>query len=151
MLKRISVSVNNAEFLPSVIEYIEQGHTAIISLKGNSMLPFLVDGRDKALLGKAINIKVGDAVLAEIMPSKFVLHRIVKIEGEDVTLLGDGNLASEHCRVKDIKASVIGFYRKGHTTIDSVNGRKWRLYSFFWTRLYPIRRYILAIYRRTIL
>ena len=112
------------------------------------MRPFLEDGRDKALLTLPKNPQVGDPVLAEISPGRYVLHRIVKIEGEQVTLLGDGNLVCEHCRLKDIKAGVVGFYRKGRDTLDPLTGRKWQLYSALWTRLYPIRRYLLAAYRR---
>lgn len=150
MLKKTSVSVMNSEFLPSVIEYIEQGRTAVISLRGNSMRPFLEDGRDKALLCKPDSVNVGDAVLAEISPKKYVLHRVWRIDGKNVTLLGDGNLTPEHCKLSDIKASVSGFYRKGRNTIDSVDGKKWKVYSCIWTHLYPIRRYLLAIYRRII-
>jgi hypothetical protein len=32
--------------------------------------------------------------------------------------------------------------------LDSTKGRKWRVYSYVWTRLFPIRRYLLAFYRR---
>lgn len=150
MLSRFSISVNNAEFLPAVISFIEEGHTATISLRGVSMRPFLEDGRDKALLGKPSDIKVGDAVLAEISPSRYVLHRVWKIKGENVTLLGDGNLTPEHCHLSDIRAKALGFYRKKRDNFDSVDSYKWKVYSFIWTRLFPIRRYLLFIHRRLI-
>ena len=90
--------------------------------------------------------RVGDAVLAEIQPGHYVLHRIMDIIGKQVTLRGDGNLNNEYCRMEDIRAKAIGFYRKGRTKADSVEGVKWRLYSTIWTRLYPIRRYLLFIF-----
>ena len=104
--------------------------------------------RDKALLTLAKDPQVGDAVLAEISPKKYVLHRIIAIDGDDVTLRGDGNLGVEHCKIGDVKAKALGFYRKGRDTLDSTDGKKWKIYSWFWTRLYPIRRYLLAFYRR---
>jgi hypothetical protein len=91
---------------------------------------------------------VGDAVLAEIAPRQYVLHRIIDISGDHVTLRGDGNLNVEHCLTGDVKATAIGFYRKGREKLDSTKGRKWRVYSYVWTRLFPIRRYLLAFYRR---
>ena len=106
------------------------------------------DNRDKALLTKPLNVKTGDPVLAEIAPGHFVLHRIVAIDGQKVTLRGDGNLSDEHCQLSDIRASVVGFYRKGRTTLDRTDGTKWRVYSWLWMHLYPIRRYLLAFYRR---
>lgn len=138
----------NAILLPEIVKMMNEGHTVTIRLKGFSMRPFLEDNRDKALLKKTDRPQVGDPVLAEIKPQTFVLHRIISINGDAVTLRGDGNLGCEHCQLKDIKASVIGFYRKGKNTLDKTNGRKWKIYSFFWTRLYPIRRWLLAFYRR---
>ena len=34
---------------------------------------------------------------------------------------------------------------EGRQTLDRTDGRKWRLYSWWWTRLYPLRRYLLFI------
>ena len=87
-------------------------------------------------------------MLAEIAPKQYVLHRIIDISGDRVTLRGDGNLSVEYCRIGDVKATAIGFYRKGREKLDSTKGRKWRIYSYVWTRLFPIRRYLLAFYRR---
>ena len=141
----ISRQLQNAEFLPHVVALLQEGHTVTLPLKGQSMRPFLQDGRDKAFLQTAETVKVGDAVLAEIRPGCYVLHRIVGIGGDGVTLRGDGNLTDEHCQQKDIKAKAIAFYRKGREQADSTDGRKWRIYSWWWTRLYPIRRLLLFI------
>ena len=112
------------------------------------MRPFLEHNRDKALLSKPTTIQKGDAVLAEISPGVFVLHRIIKIEGDDITLRGDGNLAIEQCKRADVRGFVLGFYRKGRQTLDKTNSVKWRVYSALWTGLFPLRRYLLAFYTR---
>lgn len=137
----------NAVLLPEVVAMLNEGHTVTLPLRGYSMRPFLEDSRDKALLKRAESVKVGDAVLAEIQPGHYVLHRIIAISGDKVTLRGDGNLANEYCTVGDIRAKAVGFYRKGRTALDRTDGRKWLAYSWLWTRLYPIRRYLLFIYR----
>lgn len=142
------IQFENAKFLPEVVKMLNEGHTVTLRLKGYSMRPFLEDGRDKALLTRVENPKVGDPVLAEITPGHFVLHRIIAMEDDRVTLRGDGNLANEYCRRENIVGAVVGFYRKGRSQLDRTDGRKWRAYSFVWTRLYPIRRYLLAFYRR---
>lgn len=147
-LKCVEMQFANAQLLPEIVKLLEEGHSVTLLLRGFSMRPFLEDQRDKALLIKAQNVKVGDPVLAEISPKHYVLHRIIKIEGEQVVLRGDGNLGVEHCTLSNVKASVVGFYRKGRKNIDKTTGVKWRLYSFIWTRLYPLRRYLLAAYRR---
>lgn len=103
------VVLSNAEFLPEVVRMLNDGHTVTINLKGYSMRPFLENERDKALLTKAVNPKVGDPVLAEVGPGVFVLHRIIAIDGENVTLRGDGNLGCEHCKMKCVYGAVVGF------------------------------------------
>lgn len=142
--------MSNAELFPKLIALMEAGHTVSLTLRGFSMRPFLEDRRDVAKLRKATNPKVGEPVLAAIAPNIYVLHRLIKIEGENVTLLGDGNITTEHCRLCDIKAQVVAFYRKGRKTPDTIDGRKWKCYSAVWTALRPARRYLLAIYRRWI-
>jgi hypothetical protein len=107
------------------------------------MRPFLEDNRDKAILTITPDINTGDAVLAEISKGHFVLHRIVAIDGNHITLRGDGNLNVEHCTLSDIRAKAIGFYRKGRNKADMTEGYKWRIYSWLWTRLFHIRRYLL--------
>lgn len=138
---------SNAEFIPEIVRMLDEGHTVTLRLRGYSMRPFLEDNRDKALLVKAHNPKVGDAVLAEIAPHHYVLHRIIKIKANNVTLRGDGNLGNEYCQLTDVKGVALGFYRKGRKKLDSTQNFKWRLYSCLWTRLYPLRRYLLAVYR----
>lgn len=138
----------NAQLLPEVVKMLNEGHTVTLPLKGYSMRPFLENGRDKALLIKVQHLRKGDPVLAEVRPGHYVLHRIVAIHSNRVVLCGDGNLANEYCRQKDVRASVIGFYRKGRTTLDRIDGCKWRIYSMIWVNLRPFRRILLGVYRR---
>ena len=147
-IHKTEVRFNNSEFLPEVVKMLNERHTVTRRLRGFSMRPFLEDGRDKALLTKPVTIKKGDAVLAEVTPGHYVLHRIISIKGENVVLRGDGNIGVERCSLADIKGFAIGFYRKGRTKLDRTNGLKWRVYSLVWTTLFPLRRYLLAFYRR---
>lgn len=138
----------NEVFLPYVVSLLDGKKTVTIPLKGISMRPFLEDKRDAALITKPGEVKEWDPVLAEIEPGHFVLHRILKISGEDVTLLGDGNLRCEYCKKADIRAAVVGFYRKGRKKLDRTDGWKWRTYSWIWMHLLPVRRYFLSAHSR---
>ena len=138
----------NDVFLPMVLDELRQhpDKTATINLRGRSMRPFREDGRDKAILQLVTGdeCRKGDAVLAEITPGHYVLHRIDSIRSDGaVTLMGDGNLGYEHCRKDDIRAKAVGFLRKGREKADMTNARKWLIYSWLWTRLKPVRRYLL--------
>lgn len=140
------VSMPNELLFPEVIRYLEMGKTVTIPLKGNSMRPFLCHQRDNALLCRCDKPCVGNPVLAEVTPNKYVLHRIVAINGDHVTLRGDGNLGVEYCRLADVKALAYGFLRKGRTTPDLISHRKWRVYSWLWMRLLPVRRPLLHLH-----
>jgi hypothetical protein len=146
-IKRIEFE--NSKLFPFLFKEIEAGHTIKLTLRGNSMRPFLENDRDVALLTKPVPPRVGLPVLAEVSPGKYVLHRIVKLDGEKMMMRGDGNYHCEQCKVSDIRAGVAGFYRKGRDKMDSVDGKKWRTYSWFWTHTpLKLRMYILAFYRR---
>lgn len=142
------VQFPNALFLPEVVKMLNEGHTVTLSLAGYSMRPFLEHKRDKALLIKPEHPAVGDPILAETAPGHYVLHRIIRIDGNAVTLRGDGNLGCEYCKTENLVGAVVGFYRKGRKRLDRTDGWKWKAYSWLWTRLFPIRRYLLAAYRR---
>lgn len=140
----------NDKFLPLVRQYVAGGEKVIISVKGYSMRPFLEHLRDRVQLSPWTELKVGDAVLAEIAPGHFVLHRIIAIDGEALTLMGDGNVrGTEHCTTADVCGVVTEYLRpNGHVLLASDKGlqRKIRL----WRRLLPIRRWLLFIYKTSV-
>lgn len=144
-----SIQLPNDQIFPEIIRLLDDGHTVTIPLRGWSMRPFLEHDRDKAVLAMPTDIKVGDVVLAEVSPGKYVLHRLVALRQGTAILRGDGNIGTETCRQADIRAVAIAFYRKGRQKPDRTDGAKWRTYSILWTRLTPIRRYLLYIVNRT--
>ena len=142
-------TVPNAELIPAIGKLVEEGQEVIFKPKGMSMLPFIRGGRDSVLLRKADELKVGDIALAEISEGRYVLHRIEKIEGETIVLMGDGNLVGrERCRREDVMAIAVKII-KGSREIDCQSQRHLRN-AEIWKRLLPVRRYLLAIYRRII-
>ena len=144
-----NIDVSNELIFPLLIDALnrEEGKTCTLRLRGNSMRPFLESNRDIGILISPKNVKVGDPVLAEIEPRHYVLHRIIKIENDNVTLMGDGNYHCEYCKTCDIRASVVGFIRKGRHKVDRTDGMKWKTYSWFWVKMRPMRRWLLAFYR----
>ena len=130
---------------------IEEGKRGIVRVKGSSMLPFLRGDKDSVELEKASEIKCGDIVLAYVEECRFVLHRIIRIDGERVVLMGDGNLKGcEYCRIEDIKAKAVNIIKpaKGGYKKISCTDRTHMRKADLWKKLLPVRRYILAIYKR---
>ena len=142
-------TVPNAELIPAIGKLVEEGQEVIFKPKGMSMLPFIRGGRDSVLLRKADELKVGDIALAEISKERYVLHRIEKMEGETIVLMGDGNLVGrERCRREDVMAIAVKII-KDRREIDCQSPGHLRN-AEIWKRLLPVRRYLLEIYRRII-
>jgi len=58
--------IPNEVLLPEVARLISEGHTVTLTVRGNSMNPFLVDRRDRIILGPFTDddLQPGVAVLA---------------------------------------------------------------------------------------
>ena len=130
------------------IRLVQEGVSVTLPVGGNSMLPFIIGGKESIILQRPEALQVGDVVLAWVDGSRYVVHRIISIEGERVTLMGDGNIVGkEYCTLDDVKAKathVVDAQGKIHYLYN-----RWRKQAVqLWRGLRPIRRYLLAIYRR---
>lgn len=133
----------NEIFIPEIARLVSDGKQVQFTPTGVSMRPFIEGGVDNVTLVKPADLQVGDIVLAEIQPQHYVLHRIYAIEGDALTLMGDGNLVgTEHCTRAQVLAKVIA--------IHSPKGRRKPLTrAWLWRHLKYARRILLKIYRHT--
>lgn len=117
-------------------------------VNGYSMLPFIVGGRDRVILQRPSSPKVGDVVLAWVDGSRYVVHRVIRCENGQLTLMGDGNIAGvEHCGEEDVKAVATHVVKPSGKRYN-LQDKNWMRAARIWYRLRPVRRYILGIYRR---
>lgn len=138
--------------MEEVRRLIAEGKTVSITVKGNSMNPFIVHLRDRMTLGpwKDPDIRKGTVALVKDFRGNYVIHRIIRRDEKTVTLLGDGNLGLyETASFDNIIAIMYSIDRKGRTW--SRDSFIWRVYSWLWMLLTPVRRYPLAIWRRLFL
>lgn len=145
------VTIPNAIMLAEVNNLLQEGHNVVIMTKGNSMLPFIRGEKDSVELRRNVSPAVGDIALAQIAPGHYVLHRIIVIEGDRVTLKGDGNLrGTENCTLADICGTVEKIVTpSGKEKSCTTPGFARR--SRCWNALpYIIRRYTLGLLRRII-
>ena len=136
------------EIIVEAIRLVKEGVSVTLPVNGNSMLPFIIGGKESVILHAPGLTAVGDVVLAWVDGCRYVVHRIIRIDGDRVTLMGDGNLVgTEHCLFSDIKARVTHVVGSDERPRDLYTS--WRkMAARVWWYLRPIRRYLLAIYRR---
>ena len=130
---------------------VADGVNVTFPVKGRSMIPFIVGGQS-VILQQPGSLKRGDIILAEVSPSRFVLHRIIGMEpdGGKITLMGDGNLrGTETCRPSDVLARAT-YVVDGEGNKRPLESPGQKFLARLWYLLRPIRRYILAILRRTV-
>lgn len=123
-------------------ELISQGKEVIMTAKGNSMLPFIRDSKDSVRLTMPVNVGIGDIILAKVPGRGYIMHRVIGLEGDNITMMGDGNIAgTESCTKSDVVGIVTEIIKpdgKGHKPSKGC----------FWRFLKPFRRYLLFIARR---
>jgi len=153
-----SAKKSDALIMAEAIRLVGEGVSVTFPVNGRSMLPFIVGGRDSVILEKPDDLRIYDVVLAHAIPDNvahlenaekhYVIHRIVALSGEDVVLMGDGNLVQrEYCKRSEVYAKVV--------CVVQPNGKKCptgtfrgRLAAKVWYILLPVRNYLLWFYRK---
>lgn len=118
------------EAMPIMSEMLKNGNTVSLVVKGNSMFPFLISGRDKVLLAPVTSqLKKGDIVLYKSCNGKYALHRISKIDRKgDLEIIGDGQLVADYpVNPECVVARVHSATRKGKALYR--NNLKWKAFS----------------------
>jgi hypothetical protein len=141
--------VANHILIPEIAALLQEGRQVVFTPTGFSMRPFIEGGHDTVILVRKPEVKVGDICLARIRritdgEVTYVLHRVVRVDSDEVTLAGDGNLrGEEHCKTTDILGTVV--------RITSPRGlRKPRTRGWIWRHICRPRRLWLKLYRHTI-
>lgn len=142
-----NVGIDDGVILSEAVRLVNEGIEVIFPVNGRSMRPFIEGGRDSVVLVKPGEVKMFDVVLARTDTGRFVVHRIVSLDGERVTLMGDGNLCGrETCGVDGVLAKVTHVVRPGGKRI-SLETSRMRLAAKLWVSLLPFRRILLKLYR----
>ena len=133
------------------IGLLQEGRRVVLSVNGGSMYPFIIGGKESVeLVSPQSPLKVGDVVLAWVDGTHYVIHRIVGIDGNQVSLMGDGNIKGVELCTKDEVAAIAEYVisPKGKRRYLYTKGRV--RFARLWRKMLPVRRWILAIYRRTL-
>ena len=131
----------NEVLLGEVERMLDEGREVLMVPKGRSMLPFIRGEVDKVLLTKPKELKVGDIALAWV-DDRYVMHRVIAIDGQQVTLMGDGNLQGREQTTRDQVVGVV-------VDIITPEGRHHKpTRGWLWRKLLPVRKYLLKVYRK---
>ena len=144
---RMQMTLPNEILIEEAAALLAEGRDVELQAKGDSMLPFIVGDRDSVILRKecCVTPRPGDIVLARRGSGNYVLHRIIGVDGDKVTLRGDGNVrGTEFVRREDILGKVVKVVHPSGKACVPGRARFWRNTGAV------VRRFALAVYRRTI-
>ena len=128
--------ISNRELFSIVRDTLLEGKTVRVAVKGESMLPFFRSGSTITLRPvREEDIRKYNVVMADAGHA-FVVHRIIDIKGDAITLFGDGNIVGTERVTRDKIYGVVDCSAM-HIFIAKI-----------WLWLRPVRRYPLAIFRR---
>lgn len=135
-----------SEYAETISEVLESGGEFRIYPKGTSMLPLLRAGIDSVVLEKPSgNLKRGDIAFYIRDNGAYVLHRVIKTEGDSYTLCGDNQVALEEGITNlNIIGVVTRIYRGEKLITPKAFG--YRIYLLIW-RSFFLRRVCLKLRR----
>ena len=91
-----------ADLWPVIREVFDRGGTFTLCPRGTSMLPLLRPGEDSVTLAPPpAEIQKYDILLYRRPSGAFVLHRVYRVEGETLTMIGDNQVNLERGVSKD--------------------------------------------------
>ena len=131
-----SRTIANRELFAIVRDTLLEGKTVRVAVNGQSMLPFFRSGSTITLRPvRKEDIRKYNVVMADA-DHAFVVHRIIEVGEDTITLLGDGNIYGTERITRD---KIYGVVDCSATHI---------FFAKLWLWMRPIRRFPLAIFRR---
>ena len=121
------ISMDLETIYPIIEEVLGTGGEFRLYPRGTSMLPMIRQGEDSVVLCSLGDVSVNDVVLYKRDDGSFVLHRVVKIKGDEYIMCGDNQFELEYGITRShLLANLSCFYR-GDTkvTLDSPDYKKY--------------------------
>ena len=142
--------MTDEQIIQEAVRLVADGVSVTFPVKGRSMIPFIIGGRESVVLQKPGNLQRGQVALARVGPDRYVVHRIIKAEPDRITLMGDGNIrGTESCTPSNVLAIATHVVdEKGQRRTLESKGQMFK--ARVWYLIRPLRRIILAVLRRTI-
>ncbi len=127
----------------SLIKALNEIGFVCLDIKGTSMLPLFVEGRDKVCIYKYKDnepIKKGDIILYKREGETFVLHRVMAVRKNDYVLCGDNHCTLEYGVKKEQILGVAKGYYKYDEYIDFNKSKKYKFYKNTYGNIRVLRK-----------
>lgn len=112
------------------------------------MLPMLRPDRDLVMI-EAVDSPAASPVPYDVVlyktDGKYILHRVLRIDGDQYLIRGDNTYSVERVPTDAVIGVLTGFVRDGNQI--SVRDWRYKLFVRIWCALYPLREVFMRIRR----
>lgn len=134
------IKENIAEHVSEVKAVVDDGGCFFLNITGKSMLPFLRDYSDTAVLVKKEELQKYDVAFYVRECGGVVLHRVVGIHGDSYDFCGDNQVDIEKgIPRRNVIAVMSSFRRNGK--IHSCESFAYKIKSVLWVKTRIIRKF----------
>lgn len=127
----------------AVQDALVQGGSFVLTVTGSSMRPTLVPGRDQVCLVPARTVLPGDIVFFRRATGEYILHRVLRCEGDVYTVNGDAQAWTEQIPRSAILGTVSRICRNGRWHDTDTFAMK--TYSALWRTTRKLRPALIRI------
>lgn len=134
-------------YMPVLRELLQQGQEVSVVITGNSMYPFLVNGRDEILISPPNGEwKKGDMAFFQRENGQYVMHRICRVRADgSYGLVGDRQTFIEEPIFRDQMFGKITAVKRNGKWIGPENFW-WNFYAYVWIRMISVRPMIFRLF-----
>ena len=138
------------EFLSVAEEELKEGRGVKLLADGCSMFPFIRGGQDFAEIIPLPDDKKLERWMVYLFKyrGRYTIHRLIGKEGDVLIMAGDGNINIEEKILREDIIGVLGRIHKSGGKLVDTQSKYWKIKGKIWHRLFPLRKYLLAIFRR---
>lgn len=118
-----SIYLEMDDILGSVVKRISEGCSVTISGCGDSMEPFIQNGKDSIVLERIPDekkVRLGEIYLYRRQNGRYAIHRVYKKNKRNVAMLGDSQLFIEKDVPKENLIAIVTKVIKKHKTVDCI-------------------------------
>lgn len=137
----LNQKINDLNFDKEIIENaIEKNGMVVVHIRGISMYPMLIQGRDYVVIEKPDKrICRWDVPLYRAKSGKLLLHRVLAVRHDSYIIRGDNMFNTEIVPKNQIIGVLKAFYRDGKY-YDCATSKKYHAYIFLNRISYPLRK-----------
>ena len=138
--------IDTAEYLKALCSLLSKGEGVSVVVTGSSMAPFLISNKSWVYLEEPEHkLSVGDIALYVRSNGDFILHRVYKVDGDDLFFVGDAQSVVEGPVPYGCVKGVVTKYKRKRKWKDT-STLIWKFYSKIWIRNIKFRPFSMKLY-----